>query len=307
MSLQINFTGYEQKVLFKEKPLNISIFEGEGEIPSGFTVLKITLDAGERSLLNWKGAIERARMAIAQGLLILWELEFDLESGSLEEDARFLALQLNVQHFNDTIWSEFQDHTFGVALFRGKISSEIVDYLKSLGALLSDAITCFLYVDSSSAQTVGHWIQELEPENLGHFQLILKGAYAEKYPFALKALGWGHSASPVGYSSQEILKTAPQAHIKYGICLPNTPNWDQFNQLVHFLEGTTFRVIPENLLTHEWDGIDMLIVFSEQISAMARRKIQGFLAAGGEVINFPDDGASLRPLQISQLAACPVS
>ena len=62
-------------------------------------------------------------------------------------------------------------------------------------------------------------------------------------------------------------------------------------------------MIYENLLTHEWDGIDKLIIFPQALTEWARRKIRGFVAAGGEIITYPDVATLLQPQETSPLSS----
>jgi hypothetical protein len=43
--------------------------------------------------------------------------------------------------------------------------------------------------------------------------------------------------------------------------------------------------VSEEKLTEEWDGIDALMVLQNTISPQGKRKLQGFAASGGEIIN----------------------
>ena len=50
-------------------------------------------------------------------------------------------------------------------------------------------------------------------------------------------------------------------------------------------QGTKVRVIEEAYLTAEWDGLDILYIDPPCLSREGKRKVQGFQAAGGEVIS----------------------
>lgn len=49
-------------------------------------------------------------------------------------------------------------------------------------------------------------------------------------------------------------------------------------------KGRALRVIAEEKLTEQWDGLDELIALPEEaLGAQARRKLKGFIAAGGTI------------------------
>jgi hypothetical protein len=297
--LQVNFTGFEQQLFYKEKPFFAKIYEGANATAEGFNVICISLDASERSLLNWRAAHEAAQKALESALLILWDLSFDLLAGSLEDEARFLTFQLNIEHFNETILQLFKEQTFGVSLFRGEIQEGVVDYLKSLAALLPSEVSSFLFLDTSSLSDLASYFTHVNQENFGYLHPIIKGPFAERFPWALPAFAWGHNFSPLGYFGSTLLPCLPQRPLKYGLVLPEEPNWQEIQKVIDLLGATPFRMIAENLLTQEWEGIDTLIIFPQTLTEKGYRKIKGFIAAGGAIINFPDDAALLPPPQTS--------
>lgn len=60
-----------------------------------------------------------------------------------------------------------------------------------------------------------------------------------------------------------------------GVLLPEEGNFP--------IPDAPFRLIPEQLLTHLWDGLDTLLIDPESITPLCARKLRGFEAAGGEV------------------------
>jgi len=289
MKVHIEFTGFEQRLFVDNQPFYAKIYEGECSPPEDFNVLRIPLDLSERSLLNWNQASHLATRAVDKGLAILWELQFDLLEGSLEDETRFLTFQLNIQHFIDTLWKDFQSHTFGIALFRGILQEGILDYLKTLAALLDEETTCFLFLDASSATDMKSYLHAVDMTSLSFFCPIVKGKMAEKYPWVFPALAWGSGASSLGFCSTESHPQLPAVHLGYALCLPETPLWDQFLVAVDRMKECPFRILPERLLTHEWEGIDKLMIFPQACTEKARRMFLGFKAAGGEIIEFPND------------------
>ena len=298
MELQVNFSGFEQQLLLNQVPFIAKIYEGEGEPSEEFNIIRIVLDASEHSLLRWGEAILRAKKSIQKGFLILWELQFSLLEGSLEDEARFLTFHLNIQHFNEIIWIHFRENSLGVALFRGELSLQqkesVVDYLKSLAALLMDDVHCFLFFDTSLVFDPTTYFRLVSQEVFGHFHLFLKGPCAESYPFAVPAFGWGHARSSLGFCSHMLMTHLPQSRVTHALCLPKEIDLKYLHSVIEAFGSIPFRVIHEDVLTHEWDGIDTLIIFPNGQSEKVRRKIRGFIAAGGQIINFPDDATLLQ-------------
>jgi hypothetical protein len=76
-----------------------------------------------------------------------------------------------------------------------------------------------------------------------------------------------------------------------GIYLPNDLMIDssilaQLDQLFLKIAPTPLRIIPEEKLTEQWDGLDRLLVPGKAVSAQGKRKLLGFIAAGGSVATF---------------------
>ena len=289
MQIQFEYTGFEQQIRIDGNCFVPKIYDGEGEPPAGFNAVRICLDASDRSALHWQEAILKAQHQRAQRRLILWELQLDLLEGSLEDDARFMTLQLGVQHFVEVIWPLFKDQTLGVTLYRGPFNEQIkksmMEYLKLLAALLPEEALCFLFLDTSPIVDPAAYFRLLSLESFGHLRLVTKGPCAERFPYALPTCAWSHWNSPVGFCADTPGPSLPQRRIEYGICLPENGGDTCLEHAIAFLEGAPFRMIPEALLTQEWDGIEKLIIFPEWLEERGMRKVRGFVAAGGQVIN----------------------
>ncbi len=298
MQIHFEYTGFEQQMYINGSCFVPKIYDGAGEPPSGFNVARICLDASERSPLHWQEAVLKAQQQVAQGRLLMWDLELDLLEGSLEDDARFMTLQLGVQHFVEAIWSFFKAQTLGVSLYRGLFSQQIeksmIAYLKLLAALLPEEAPCFLFFDTTHIVDPASYFRLLSLESFGHLHLVIKGPCAERFPYALPTFAWGHLSSPLGFSSDSCGPPVSQRRIEYAICLTERGGDACMEHAIASLGETPFRVIPEALLTQEWDGIEKLIIFPEWLEERGLRKIRGFVAAGGEVIN-----ASLQTIQMT--------
>jgi hypothetical protein len=297
--LQIEFTGFGQQLLLKQKPFCAKIYEGKADPPAGFNGVSLSLDASLHSLLNWEKQILLAQRYIDAGMVILWELQFSFSEKIFEDEAHFLTFQLAIQHFNETIWQKFHYQSLGVALYRGELNVQnrdpIVSYIKLLAALLPEEVSCFLFLDTTAASDAKSYFRSISQEAFGHLHLILKGPFAEKYPYGHPALAWGHTCSPLGFCSPTLGPIIEPTKVSYALCLPKD-SYEEVQVAIDALGSIPFRVIPEDLLIYEWEGVDRLVIFPHALSSQGWRKVAGFIAAGGEIINFPDDAASL-PLQ----------
>jgi len=283
MQIHIEYTGFHQQMLMNGRSFVPMIYDGEAKVPEGFNSVCVSLDLSDKSTLQWQDAIQTAHELIQNGLWIVWDLRLDLLEGSLEEDTRFMTLQLGIHHFTQTVWPSFKESTIGFILFKGEFEEKIIDYLKLLAALLPDEVPSFLFLDTTGIEDPAVYFRYLASDQFGHLQLALKGPYAERFPFALPALGWGHSHSPLGFCSHEVGQSIIQRRIEYAICFPEKGVFE-FNKAIETLAEKPFRIIPESLLTLEWDGIEKLIIFPSTLHERGWRKIRGFEAAGGQLI-----------------------
>lgn len=292
MQIHIEYTGFQQHVQLDGSPFIPMIYEGKEDVPDGFNVVCVALDASDSSALKWQDAVLKASSLAAQGFLIMWDLQLALLDGSLEDDARFMTLQLGLRHFLEAIWPSFQDKTFGFILYRGlfsfQIKNETIEYLKLLAALLPEAVPCFLFLDTTKIIEPASYFQLMSLEVFGYLRLAIKGPFSERYPYALPALSWGHYRSPLGCCTEHCSLILPETRIEYAICLPENGDFDLVAPAIATLGEAPFRAIPEALLTQEWDGIEKLIIFPEYLHERGWRKVRGFLAAGGEIVPYRD-------------------
>lgn len=142
-----------------------------------------------------------------------------------------------------------------------------IDYLDTLAARVPEKLPCFVNVDASAITSPLLQASIQSAERAQHFRWITKGG-------------------PLPLQERTDKKT------KLGICLPEATTLRDFsthklNLCLELLikHNISFRVIAEELLTTEWDGLDAIIVNSAAVSPWGLRKLQGFCAAGGNVIS----------------------
>lgn len=211
-------------------------------------------------------------------------------------------------HFPRKIWeSSFLDWSGELCLHPTDSSYELYciqmlsEYLHRLISFLPDSVLPFALFDVASIRSPGKIAQLFSKDRFEHVQLALKGA---RCPFSGICWNEGHygqgclgnsmsqsqelSHQPEG---QNLLKTLPSPAV--GLYLPQDKFLDAFlieelDQVILKLNAdqTAFRIIPEEKLTEQWDGINELLVPSQAISGQGRRKLLGFAAAGGSISTF---------------------
>lgn len=89
-------------------------------IDAANTVL-ITLPAKVDDELIWENERAYAEKAIAEGKMILWELDFGLSSQKIDvaDSSLFYSFGIAVDEFVNTFWRDHKDSSLGVVLYRG--------------------------------------------------------------------------------------------------------------------------------------------------------------------------------------------
>jgi len=163
-----------------------------------------------------------------------------------------------------------------------------VEYLSMLASTLPHTIPCYLFLDATSFfHDLTKQIRLLNPERFEFFNLALKGT---SLPF--NSLGWHSHATVSGYVGAILREIPESTEIQIGVCLPlmnyyGGIHWNGLNVILkHLLDrGLRFRIISESHLITQWDGLNFLFYNPDGLSPQGKRKLQGFCAAGGEVIS----------------------
>lgn len=165
-------------------------------------------------------------------------------------------------------------------------------FLHKLISCLPDGMLPFVIFDASALSSPAFGAQLFSKERFKYLHLVLEGA---EFPFTGLTMKTGHLANGwLGDCNAEI--HSKDGLPSLGICFPcdtycDRAILDKFDSLMLLLRAQflIFRIIYEEALTEEWDGLDRLIIIPEAISPQGRRKLQGFVAAGGEIIEYPYD------------------
>lgn len=287
MTLQLHYSGFDQRYTFNEIPFTPRVYlSATGQvIPSGYNAVCLSLPMGLQSKLKWDQEKKWAEEYIQAGLKLVFAFEMDLHElfrKEAERESPLLSLQLGIDQFNQ-VFGLLKEHTIGCVVYQGEIlKAEDLEFLKILISALPDEVASFLLLDAHGASDE-EILNFLSLEDLTHFHLAMKGEFAEKFPYAYPMMGFDHGHSALGYFSQMPQKTCPSTLIKNAICLP----LNMGNKVINALQTvqSPFRLIPEWALTTAWDGIDTLYIDRENLSQQGARKVRGFQAAGGSVID----------------------
>ncbi len=285
--------------------------------------------------LGWTKEKERALHIAASGKYLFWEIDLGLSSFAFtpENSAAFFSFSLAVEEFTMKLWPEFHKQTFGVTLYRGLPPSEknfsradwepsfldwssdlgvnatdssyelycvqmLSEYVHRLLSFLPDSVLPFAWIDVSSIHSPGRVAQLFSKERFEHIQLALKSA-----PCPFSGICWNEGQHGQGYlgctGNGKNFSSSPMV----GLYLPQDKFLSAFlieelDRVIFKLKEsrTAFRMIPEEQLADQWDGIDQLFVPSQQaISGQGRRKLLGFIAAGGTISTLDGtEGTSLK-------------
>ncbi len=263
--------------------------------------------------LDWSKEMEKATQIINFGKMILWEIDLGLSQLTPDNSTAFFSYSLALEEFTAKVWPAFRNNTFGAALYRGALPTEeqfprphwetafiewsaelpdpcytlycvqmLSEYLHRLISFLPDSLLPFALIDATAIHSPAKIAQLFSKARFEHIQIALKGS-----PWMFPGLSWETGQGCQGYLGTIPPSVSAQPPSSLGIYLPNDTHIDstwiqKFDQAISELT-TPCRIIPEEKLTEQWDGLDKLLVDSQKISARGKRKLLGFMAAGGSV------------------------
>ncbi len=254
-------------------------------------MIQITLAAYADDDLNW----DKERALAQESEQILWKLELGLEAGALalKDPALFQSRMLALDYFVRTLGEEFKKKTLGVVLYSGPLhfleravweeeDEENFSAFKSDNsavATLDDRYARELFCTQLFAEYM-HRLASTLPDafpaicefHLPHmdartFQLLSKARF-EHLELRIKGLNGNNRAANLG------LLLPPDSHC-------DVQALELLDNVLK--DASELRVIPEILLTEQWDGLDKLLVVKHAVSSQGERKLRGFIAAGGEI------------------------
>ena len=150
-------------------------------------------------------------------------------------------------------------------------------YFQLLAHSLPDELPLALCFDARQIPSRARMLNLLSKEKFEHFLLVVR---AERWP--MPGLCWDDSSLGVFSLPKHSL----------GVCLPRSAlmtkaRLQQFDQVLDELDaaGIAFRVLNEDFLAEQWEGLDEIYVcFPDILSLQGQRKLRGFCAAGGKLL-----------------------
>lgn len=266
----------------------------------------IPLDGSLKSDLNWTVP------ELSPDDQVMWTLDlglFDRLPFPLSHESQLKSLMLSLNHFADAVWPFVCQNSRGVCLYSGSldVSGQMwnddheqgflrwcrevhcrsedpfmrkiyardlaADYLNLLVGSLPDDIPAFLLFDAGDTPDPFHAMCLLDPERTERFHRAVKNSAVQT-----RDLIW-----------DDALSEPPAASV--GVYLPHSETYEECSQEAfrHALIGLeqmqlSYRIIAEDHLIRDWDGLDVLLVDPGSVSPFGKRKIMGFSAAGGTIV-----------------------
>ncbi len=166
-------------------------------------------------------------------------------------------LKLNMRH-SEELEERFAEFTpADYALFCMQIFS---DFLHRISAVFPDEWQLVVEFDVSDEENQAKIAQLLCKRRFEHMRVDIIGA------------------------KKALFDPSPQAIV---LPLDHHIDLDQINRLMTHGE---FKIIPEEKLNEEWDGVDCLYVLRGSLSAWGERMLRGFEAAGGSIKEIGAEG-----------------
>jgi hypothetical protein len=241
----------------------------------------------------------------------------------LNHEVQFQTLSFAMDHFSASLTPEIKKHTLGVLLarldlefqnnFKEIASHELdfqewlvakgcpcqndlinhyfrdvaVEYILLLVTHLPLSITPLVLVDAQNSKNPLTFAQLTAKDRFERIQLAIKNPL-----FAQGYMVWEEGSDFGGYIGRTLPPKHTQQASNIGLLIPsydivNPVNSHDIDKALEFLlsQNKNFKIISEELLTNEWDGLDALIVSPATISSNSKRKLQGFFAAGGKLVS----------------------
>ncbi|MCH9631789.1 MAG: hypothetical protein S4CHLAM6_01070 [Chlamydiae bacterium] len=179
---------------------------------------------------------------------------------------------------------ELSKNENGKNLVRFYCMQAAVDYFTLLTTRFEADSLPFVLLDTSMIDSPTHAFQLLDFEDFEFIQAALKGAPFE----SSKAIAWESKPFINGYIGKEYKAyQKPKIEPKIGIVIPSRALFDVkeihfYDEIIKKIESReSIKLISEKNITIDWQGLEVLIAID--IESDSKRKLEGFIAAGGQV------------------------
>lgn len=264
--------------------------------PSQFLSFKLSLEHFRDTL--WKEfqdqsigiSLYRGTIDFAASYLFDVEQEKNL-SGWLEDkfetiEALNEELSHNFSTFFEVASHALKDTPRGRQILQIYCRDTVSEYLDLLAGKLPEGLNAYLMIDANPIPDPLHVANLLSKVHFPHLILAVKGPL-----FHIKEFSWEDTLFQFGYFGRRLPQKGVELIPRIAICLPSLSfykpsDYEVLRGVIEKLNAraSCYKLIPEERLTQEWEGIDYLIVQKEKLTTQGIRMLQGFAAAGGTVI-----------------------
>ncbi len=320
VSFDSNYLYVDEQKFF---PILQEIEEGEDALDCVNGVV-IRVWCGEDADFSWDEAYALAEKAEEADKWILWDLDFGFHEKKvfLQDSASFFSCGITIDEFVKRLYQPFAHRTIGAILFRGSVdlakyfvwtelqeqyylerkkekalpedlsrklfaADVFAEYLQRLSSFLPDVLLPFAFLDLSSLEDRSVQALFVSKERFHHLALGLKGAM-----LPLGCLNWEEGKCFGGWVGKGFPYFVAIKDVPLAVCIPLEEKMNeeislQLDRIFMQLEElqVPYRVVFELYLNESWDGVDELIVLGSSVSVQGARKLKGFLAAGGKIID----------------------
>ena len=166
-------------------------------------------------------------------------------------------------------------------------SEASIEYLELLALPLNDIVPLYILLDATEITNPYIKAQLLSKDRYRSLHVGVKEKESSSLQYLGGELSWEGGMLSLGIITRNIKSAKTKELASLGILLP--ASFEEHNELEQQLislykEKKSFRVIPEHLLSFQWEGLNTLFVSYKGINKDLDRKLKGFIAAGGEVI-----------------------
>jgi hypothetical protein len=304
---------YDDYVELEEELIVFERIHNQEEVPEGFSAATVLLDASPTSSLKWDEALQSSDEIIQKGHRVVFD--FDVRpSKPFSHSGQFQAYGFALTHFRETVWPKYKEHCAGLILHRSSLAFDkdflwsrqekeemtqmtpdellfccrdrLVEYFSLLASHLPDDCPAILLFDCQGVQDPALFALLTVQDRFPRFRLGVQHA-----PFPIHAASWGDSSSGKDYIGRTYAPTErPPATV--GLLLPPFEEVEKVNKarlknIIDNLlkEQISFKIISQDFLTMEWEGLDAIILSHSDLSTPLQRALDGFRAANGVVIS----------------------
>lgn len=310
----------EEDALISEQP-PFAVFAGENpqhasSVPAHSVTLPIDLSL--YSTFCWEEQKAAAQKALDSGFSIFWKFHFGDLSRPINDKTQFLSLTLGITHFLKSFASLLERDTVGIALFEGSLDWQkslswncVVEDLYSewlqnreknafsklgfarevqmnlfclLQQHIPSSIPCYLLLDGASCSlTLAETLFSAHLSRWSELTPVIKSSDQ-----ILSKIGWNRLGEG-GFYAQDVSTLNAGFPGNTGFLLPPDTTLDPlpYEQLAseaHVFPSMSCRWIEEERLNAEWSDLDRLYYVPSAVSAEGKRKLAGFVAAGGLLV-----------------------